>query len=113
MHRLGNHRMLCSNELTPASGTSGEGAPSTNTGDLTGRGRRKPNIPSAPRVAWVPSQPGPTWISVSSYTLSLPLFHGQACLLSPFSFLPHDGFISGVQACPSQGNPKIATSLVQ
>lgn len=111
-HRLGNHRMLCSNDLTSASSTAGEGAPSANTGDLTGRGRRKPNIPPAPRGAQVLSQPGPVWITVSSYMLpsSLPW---QACLLSPLSFLPHDGFIFGVQACPSQGETTIVVTLVQ
>lgn len=52
-------------------------------------------------------------ISVSSLMLSLPLFHEQACLLMPLSFLPRDGFISGVQACPSHGEPTIMMSLVQ
>lgn len=85
-HRLSNRRMLCSNDLTSASGTARGGAPSATTGDLTGRGRRKPNIPPAPRGARVPSQPGSVWISVPSYTLSLPLLHRQACLLSPLSF---------------------------
>lgn len=112
-HRLGNRRMLCSSDLTSASGTAREGAPSASTGDLTGRGRRKTNIPPAPREARVHSQPVPTWISVLSHTLSLPLFHGPACLLSPLIFLLHDGFISGVQACPNQGEPTVATSVLQ
>lgn len=83
-HRLGKHRMLCCNHLTPASGTAREGAPSANTGDLTGIGTRKPNIPPAPRGAWVPSQPGLTWISVSSYMLSFLFSMGSQSAKPPF-----------------------------
>lgn len=85
MHRLGKPQDALHHHLTSARSTARGGEPSTNTGDLSGRGRRKPNISPAPRGASVPSQPGTTWIFVSSYTLSLPLFHKQACLLiSPF-----------------------------